>query len=67
MTVEKAIRILAGTFVLTSIALSHFVHPNWIWLAIFVGFNLIQSSFTNFCPAEMIFKKLGLSCGSCQK
>lgn len=60
ITVERAVRILAGTFVLTSVALSHYVHPNWIWLAVFVGCNLIQSSFTGFCPAEMIFRKIGL-------
>lgn len=60
MTVEKAIRIMAGTMVLISIALSHYVNAHWLWLGVFVGVNLIQSSFTNFCPAEMIFKKIGL-------
>jgi len=60
MTTEKAIRIMAGTFVLTSVALSHYVNPHWIWLAVFVGVNLIQSALTGFCPAEMIFRKLGL-------
>ena len=64
MTVENIIRALAGTLVLTSLALSHFVHPNWIWLAAFVGINLLQSAFTHFCPAEMILKKLGIG-GSC--
>jgi Protein of unknown function (DUF2892) len=59
MTTDNAVRVLAGVFVLTSIALSRYVHPNWIWLGVFVGINLIQSAFTGFCPAEMIFKKLG--------
>ena len=67
MTVENGIRVLAGTLVLTSIALTHFLHTHWwLLLAAFVGVNLIQSAFTHFCPAEMIFKKLGLkSGGSC--
>lgn len=60
MTVEKAIRILAGSIVLIGLALGHFVNPNWLWLCAFVGVNLIQSSFTGFCPAEMIFRKIGL-------
>ncbi|MGD9872768.1 MAG: DUF2892 domain-containing protein [Kiritimatiellia bacterium] len=66
MTVENAIRILAGTLVLVSVALAHFVNQWWLLLACFVGVNLIQSAFTGFCPAEMIFKKMGLkSAGSC--
>lgn len=70
MKLENAIRILAGTMVLLSLALAHWVNPNWLWLAAFVGFNLIQSALTGFCPAEIIFKKLGVgknsgSCGSC--
>lgn len=60
MNIEKAIRILAGALVLISIGLSHYVNTNWLWLGVFVGVNLIQSSFTGFCPAEMIFRKIGL-------
>ena len=60
MKVESVIRILAGTLVLTSLALSHWVHPNWIWLAVFVGANLFQSGFTGFCPAELILRKIGV-------
>ena len=63
MTVENAVRILAGTMVLTSLALAHWVNPNWLWLAVFVGVNLIQSAFTGFCPAEIILRKLGV--GAC--
>ncbi len=60
MKMENAIRILAGTLVLTSLALSHWVSPWWLLLAAFVGFNLIQSALTGFCPAEIILKKLGV-------
>ena len=66
MTLENAIRVLAGSLVLISLALGRWVHPGWFFLTAFVGVNLIQSAFTHFCPAEMIFKKLGLkSGGSC--
>jgi hypothetical protein len=58
MKIESKIRILAGFMVLISLALGHYVNPNWRWLTVFVGFNLIQSAFTGFCPAEMILKKL---------
>ena len=61
MKLENYIRILAGTMVLASLALAHWVHPNWTWLAVFVGVNLIQSALTGFCPAEIILKKLGVA------
>ena len=64
MTIESYIRILAGTLVLASVALAHFVDPRWLFLAAFVGLNLIQSAITRFCPAEIILKKLGVG-GSC--
>ncbi len=64
MKLENAIRALAGTMILVSLALSHYVHPNWLWLTAFVGANLLQSAFTGFCPAETILKKLGVG-GSC--
>ncbi len=60
MKLENAIRILAGTFVLTSVALAHWVSQWWLLLAVFVGCNLIQSAFTGFCPAEIILRKLGV-------
>ena len=65
MTTENAIRILAGTMVLTSLALAHFINPMWLLLTAFVGVNLIQSAFTGFCPAEIVFKKAGIGSGSC--
>jgi hypothetical protein len=64
MKLENAIRALAGTFILVSLALAHYVSPNWLWFTAFVGANLLQSAFTGFCPAEMILKKLGVG-GSC--
>lgn len=59
MTIENAVRALAGTLILTSLALSHFVHPGFIWVSVFVGANLLQSAFTGLCPAEWIFARLG--------
>lgn len=63
MKMENAIRILAGSMVLISVALTHFVSPWWLLLAVFVGCNLIQSAFTGFCPAEKILAKLGVGQG----
>jgi hypothetical protein len=64
MTMERYIRMFAGAFVLTSLLLAHYVSLNWLWVTAFVGFNLLQSSFTNFCPLEIILKKLGVG-GKC--
>ena len=58
MTVENMIRILAGTMILGSLVLGLLVSPYWFILTAFVGVNLIQSSFTRFCPAEMVFAKV---------
>ena len=63
MKVENAIRILAGTMVLISLSLAHWVNEAWLLLAAFVGLNLIQSAFTGFCPAEIILRKLGVGKG----
>jgi hypothetical protein len=60
MKMENAIRILAGSMVLLSVVLTHFVSPWWLLLAVFVGCNLIQSAFTGFCPAEKILARLGV-------
>ncbi|HVP07478.1 MAG TPA: DUF2892 domain-containing protein [Candidatus Acidoferrum sp.] len=58
MSVEHSVRLLAGILVLISLSLALLVSPYWVILAGFVGLNLIQSAFTRFCPAEMIFKKI---------
>ena len=57
MKTESLVRILAGTMVLLSLALTYFINPWWLTLAGFVGVNLIQSAFTGFCPAEIIIRK----------
>jgi len=66
MKLEMIIRCFAGSLVLASLLLAQYHSPYWLWLTAFVGFNLLQSSFTNFCPLEMILKKAGVgaSCGS---
>ena len=61
MTTEKMVTAMAGTFILGSLLLAYYSTPAWLLLTAFVGFNLLQSSFTGFCPAEKIFKKLGFS------
>jgi hypothetical protein len=61
MTTDNAIRVLAGTLTLTGVVLSRVAHPNWILLSAFVGANLIQSAFTGFCPAEIVFRRLGFT------
>ena len=65
MTVERLIRILAGTLVLVSLALGAaasplFVSQHFLWRAAFVGANLFQSGFTRFCPPESILRRLGV-------
>ena len=60
MTVERALRLIAGTFVLLSVALAHFHSPYWLWFTAFVGLNLFQSGFTNWCPMVWILEKAGL-------
>ena len=60
MTVEKMVHIVAGTFILASLALAHFVSPKWLWFTAFVGVNLLQSGITNWCLMNIILKKLGL-------
>ena len=60
MTLERFIRMFAGTFILVSLALARLHDSNWLWFTAFVGFNLLQSSLTQFCPLEIILKKLGV-------
>lgn len=64
MTLDSAVMRFAGVVVLTSALLAHFVHPAWIWLTVFAGANMIQASFTGFCPAATIFKGLGVRTGT---
>ncbi len=61
---ERIIRAVAGTFVLVSITLAYLVNIYWLGLALFVGLNLVQSSFTKFCPLEKILEKGGVESGN---
>jgi Inner membrane protein YgaP-like, transmembrane domain len=63
MTVDKAVFAFAGVMVLVSLALAYLVSPWWLLLTLFVGANMLQSAFTGFCPAAMIFKRLGFRPG----
>jgi hypothetical protein len=63
MTIDRAVLAMAGTMVLLSLLLAHFFNPLWLLLTAFVGLNLLQSAFTGFCPAALIFKRLGLKAG----
>lgn len=59
MTIERGLRAMAGTFILISVALGHWVSPYWYLFTAFVGVNLLQSGFTNWCPAMWMLGKCG--------
>ncbi len=63
MNIDRLVFRFAGVMILLSLALGVFVHPNWFWLTAFVGANLLQSSFTGFCPLAIILKKSGVRPG----
>lgn len=69
MTVERMVRIIAGFFIMLSLALAHFsgsadmTRLSWLWFTAFVGFNLFQSGFTRFCPMDIMLKKAGIKSG----
>ncbi|MEO8594303.1 MAG: DUF2892 domain-containing protein [Candidatus Solibacter sp.] len=60
MNVERYLRLVAGLFVMVSVAMGYWVNPNWFLFTAFVGLNLFQSAFTNWCPLITILKKLGV-------
>ncbi|MCO5091369.1 DUF2892 domain-containing protein [Bosea sp. (in: a-proteobacteria)] len=64
MTVDRAVMMFAGLMVLVSLGLGFYVSPWWYLLTAFVGLNLVQASITGFCPAAMIFRKLGCRAGA---
>lgn len=64
MTIDRAVMLFAGFMILLSLALGFYVSPYWYLLTAFVGLNLMQASLTGFCPAAMLFKKLGLKPGA---
>jgi hypothetical protein len=65
MTVERGVRLMAGVMVLLSLALAHYVSHYWLWLTFFVGLNLLQSALTNWCPAMVMLRSMGLKDISC--
>ena len=60
MSVERGVSAFAGFMVLLSVELTWVVHPYFVWLTVFVGANLFQQSFTGFCPAAIVMRKLGM-------
>jgi hypothetical protein len=67
MNIDRAVMLFAGVMVLVSIALAHFVSPWWLLLTAFVGLNLVQASFTGFCPAAKFFALFGIPAGNAFK
>jgi len=63
MTLDRAVLAFAGAMILLSVLLTVFVHPLWVWFTVFIGLNLLQSAFTGFCPAALIFKAVGVKEG----
>lgn len=63
MNIDRIVLAFAGTVILASLALSHWHSPSWLWLAAFVGVNMLQAAFTGFCPLAKILKALGKKSG----
>ncbi len=61
MTVDKMLRAIAGVFVIASVLLAQFVDPRFLWFTLFVGANLLQSGFTNWCPMMWVLRKAGVA------
>jgi len=64
MSIDRIVLAVAGTMVLLSLLLAHFVSPYWYWFTAFVGANLLQSAFTGTCPLVLILRKLGVRSGA---
>lgn len=60
MYIDRLLRLIAGTLTLVSLLLAHYVDPRWLWFTAFIGLNLLQSGFTNWCPMMTILAKLGV-------
>ena len=65
MTVERGLRLMAGVVVLLSLGLAYHFSHDWLWLTAFVGLNLLQSAFTNWCPAMSMLRAMGLKDANC--
>ena len=64
MNIDRIVHLVAGTFILLSLALARFHNPNWLWFTAFVGANLLQSGLSNWCLMSSILRKLGVSEGA---
>ena len=64
MNIDRAVMAFAGSVVIVSLALAHFVSPWWLLLTLFVGLNLLQASFTGFCPLALVLRRLGVKSGN---
>jgi hypothetical protein len=60
MTLEPMLRLIAGIFVVASVLAGMYVHPGFLWFTVFVGLNLFQSAFTNWCPMMTFLRRLGV-------
>ena len=65
MNLDRAVMAFAGVMIVVSVLLVYFVSPWWLLFTAFVGLNVLQASFTGFCPAAMVFRKLGVKGGGC--
>ena len=63
MNLDRAVLGFAGVMTLASLALAPFVSPLWLWFTAFIGVNMLQASVTGFCPAAIVFRKLGVRAG----
>ncbi|TAU73106.1 YgaP family membrane protein [Rhizobium leguminosarum] len=64
MTLDRYVLAFAGIMVLLSVAMTFWVSAYFVWLTVFVGANMLQSAFTGFCPAAIVFRKLGIKPGT---
>lgn len=67
MNVDRAVLAFAGMMILISLLLAVYVSPYWLWFTAFIGLNMLQSAFTGFCPAAIVFRKMGLASGNAFK
>jgi hypothetical protein len=63
VNLDKSVMMFAGIMVLVSLMLTHWHHPSWVWLTVFIGLNMIQASITGFCPVVFVMKKVGIKDG----
>lgn len=64
MNIDRAVMAFAGFVIVVSLVLAHFMSPWWLLLTLFVGLNLLQASFTGFCPMAIVLRRLGVKSGN---